>query len=227
MAFTLNQVVPWGRSYNEYVAMFAMSKVDLKKKFLDCSGGPASFNCVLTERGGNVISADPIYQFSADEIRSRISETYGEVIEQTRKNKNDFIWESISSIEELGRVRMAAMNDFLCDYTTGKMAGRYLDVALPALPFKDKEFDISLCSHFLFLYSEQLTEDFHFKSIKELCRVSSEVRIFPLLELDSRKSRHLEPIMKKLNKEGIEMSVEKVPYEFQKNGNEMIKISAT
>lgn len=227
MAFTLNQVVPWGRSYNEYVAMFAMSNETLKKKILDCSDGPASFNCVLTKRGGNVISADPIYHFSADEIRNRISETYGEILDQTRKNKNDFIWESISSIEEFGRVRMAAMNDFLSDYTTGKMAGRYMDAALPSLPFKDKEFDITLCSHFLFLYSEQHTEDFHFRSIKELCRVSSEVRIFPLLELGSRKSRHLEPIINKLNEEGIETSVERVPYEFQKNGNEMIKISAT
>jgi ubiquinone/menaquinone biosynthesis C-methylase UbiE len=107
------------------------------------------------------------------------------------------------------------------------MAGRYMDAALPALPFKDKEFDITLCSHFLFLYSEQLTENFHFRSIKELCRVSSEVRIFPLLELGTRKSRHLEPIIKKLNDEGIETSVERVPYEFQKNGNEMLKISVT
>lgn len=227
MAFTLNQVVPWGRSYNEYVAMFAMSNEDLNKKILDCGGGPASFNCMLTKLGGNVISADPIYHFSADEIGRRISETYGEVIDQTRKKKNDFIWESISSIEELGRVRMAAMNDFLGDYITGKMAGRYLDAALPALPFKDKEFNITLCSHFLFLYSEQLTENFHFKSIKELCRVSSEVRIFPLLELGSRKSRHLEPIMRKLNEEGYGTSVEKVQYEFQKDGNEMLKISVT
>ena len=227
MSFTLHQVVPWGRSYNEYVAMFALSNDELKKKILDCSGGPASFNCVQTKRGGYVISADPIYHFSADEIKNRINDTYGEILDQTRKNKNDFIWETISSIEELGRVRMAAMNDFLSDYTIGKMSGRYLDAALPALPFKDKEFTITLCSHFLFLYSEQLTEDFHYKSIKELCRVSSEVRIFPLLELGSRKSRHLEPILHKLNEEGIETSVERVPYELQKNGNEMLKISVT
>ncbi|MGA7827989.1 MAG: hypothetical protein WCA04_10030 [Geobacteraceae bacterium] len=115
MSFALNQVVPWGRTYDEYVKMFALSKADLAKRILDCSGGPASFNYELTKRGGQVISADPIYHFSSDEIRSRISETYEEIMDQTRKNRNEFVWEHISSIEELGRVRMGAMNEFLCD----------------------------------------------------------------------------------------------------------------
>lgn len=216
MAFTLTQVVPWGRSFDEYAAMFDLSKEDLEKRILDCSGGPASFNCSLTKRGGHVISADPVYHFTADEIWNRISETYEEVMDQAGKNKNEFIWEHISSIEELGRVRMAAMKDFLSDYASGKKEGRYVDAALPALPFRDGEFDIALCSHFLFLYSEQFSEDFHFKSILELCRVSSEVRIFPLLELGTRKSRHLDPVIRRLDKDGIKVSVERVPYDFKK-----------
>lgn len=227
MAFTLTQAVPWGRSFDEYVAMFDLSKEDLEKRILDCSGGPASFNCLLTKRGGHVISADPVYHFSAAEIRNRISETYEEIMDQTRKNKNEFIWKHISSIEELGRVRMAAMEDFLSDYASGKKEGRYVDAELPALPFRDGEFDIALCSHFLFLYSEQFSEDFHFRSILELCRVSSEVRIFPLLELGTIKSRHLDPVIRRLDKDGIKVSVERVPYEFQKGGNEMLRIIAT
>lgn len=226
MAFTLNQVVPWGRTYDEYVAMFALSKTDLEKRVLDCSGGPASFNCVLTEQGGHVVSADPVYHFTTDEIRRRIGETYEEVMEQTGKNRNEFIWETITSVEELGRIRMGAMDDFLRDYQAGKREGRYIDAALPSLPFKDGEFDIALCSHFLFLYSEQLSEEFHYRAIMELCRVASEVRIFPLLELGANKSRHLELVLNRLAAKVFKISVEKVPYEFQKNGNEMLKISA-
>ena len=227
MSFTLNQVVPWGRSADEYAAMFDLSKEDLEKRILDCGGGPASFNCSLTKRGGHVISADPIYHFNAYEISKRISETYEEIMVQTRNNKNEFIWKHICSIEELGRVRMAAMKDFLSDYASGRKEGRYVDADLPALPFGDGVFDIALSSHFLFLYSEQFSEDFHFRSILELCRISSEVRIFPLLELGARKSRHLDPVMRRLEKDGIKVSVEKVPYEFQKGGNEMLRILVT
>ena len=224
MAFTLDKIVPWGRSFDEYVAMFDLSKEDLEKRILGCGDGPANFNSILTKKGRQIISVDPIYHFSADEIRTRICETYEKVMEQTRQNKNEFVWRHISSVEELGRVRMEAMKEFLSDYMTGRKEGRYIEAGLPDLPFKDKAFDIALCSHFLFLYSEQLSEDFHVQSIRELCRVSSETRIFPLLELGAKESRHLRKVIDILAKTGFAVSIEKVPYEFQQGGNEMMKI---
>ena len=63
MAFTLEKVVPWGRSFDEYVAMFALSKHDLEKRILGCGDGPASFNATHFRHGGKIISADPLYQF--------------------------------------------------------------------------------------------------------------------------------------------------------------------
>jgi len=224
MAFTLDKVVLWGRSFDEYCAMFALSKRDLTKRILGCGDGPANFNCILTRRGGHVVSADPVYRFSAEEIQNRIQATCEEVLEQTRKNMDEFVWDCIRSVEELGSIRMKAMNDFLSNYTEGLRAGRYVDASLPALPFENGAFDISLCSHLLFLYSQQLSEDFHFQSIQELCRVSSETRIFPLLELGARKSRHIEKIINRLDRNDFAVTVEKVPYEFQKGGNEMMRI---
>ncbi len=223
----MEKVVPWGRSCDEYLAMFALSEEELRGRLLGCGDGPASFNCMMTRRGGHVVSVDPIYRFSADEIRNRIDETYEEVMEQTRKNKNEFVWGHILSVEELGKVRMAAMNDFLSDYAAGLREGRYVDASLPTLPFEDGEFDIALCSHFLFLYSEHLSEDFHVRSIEELCRVASEARIFPLLELGAKKSRHLETVVDRLERCGFVVNVVKVPYEFQKGGNEMLRVIAT
>ncbi len=227
MAFTLDKIVPWGRSFEEYCAIFSLTEKELKKRFLGCGDGPASFNCILTKSGGHVVSVDPIYNFSEDEIRSRIKKTYKEIIEQTIKNKDEFVWDHISSVEELGTVRMNAMNDFLSDFPAGMDNGRYVDASLPDLPFGKGHFDIALCSHFLFLYSEQLSEDFHFQSVKELCRISSETRIFPLLELGAKKSRHLEKIIDRLEKDGFAVSIEKVSYEFQKGGNEMLRIKHT
>ncbi len=120
---------------------------------------------------------------------------------------------------------MAAMNEFMKDYEKGKKEKRYINASLPQLPFRDKKFNIALCSHFLFLYSEQLTEKFHFESIKELCRVAKIVKIFPVLELGSVKSRHLEAIIKRLEKENFRVKLKKVAYEFQKGGNEMLEIA--
>lgn len=60
--FTLDQVVPWGRSFEEYLAMFALSDLDLKGRLLGCGDGPASFNAVATSQGVAVTSCDPIYR---------------------------------------------------------------------------------------------------------------------------------------------------------------------
>ena len=71
----LANVVPWGRSFEEYQAMFGLSENDLNKRILGCGDGPASFNVEATERGCQVVSCDPVYQFQVDEIRRRIDVT--------------------------------------------------------------------------------------------------------------------------------------------------------
>jgi hypothetical protein len=94
-----------------------------------------------------VLSCDPLYRWGAGEIRRRIDETYDMVLEQTRRNQDGFVWESIRSVDDLGRVRLAAMEEFLSDYPEGAAHGRYVDASLPALPFDDEEFDLAVCSH--------------------------------------------------------------------------------
>jgi len=224
MAFNLTEVVPWGRSCDEYLTMFALGGDDLGKKILGCGDGPASFNSTLTNRGGSVVSVDPIYRFTAEEIAGRIHATYDIVMAQTRRNLQEFVWTQIASVEELGRVRMSAMRDFLADYPAGKLEGRYIDAELPRLPFPDGAFGLALCSHFLFLYSEQYDRAFHLQSLRELCRVAHEVRVFPLLELGSVRSRHLDGVVSALAGEGYAVHIEGVAYEFQKGGNEMLRI---
>lgn len=224
MAFKLEEVVPWGRSFDEYVRMFNLNDQDLQKRIIGCGDGPASFNCTLTRRGGSVVSVDPLYQFSKEEIAGRVKETCDVILEQTRQNLQEFVWTSVGLVEELGHVRMNAMGEFLADYVEGKSAGRYIKAALPELPFSDKAFDLALCSHFLFLYSQQFDKQFHLDSLRELCRVAGEVRVFPLLELGSVRSRHLDAVLAALSAEGYHTKIEQVPYEFQQGGNEMLRI---
>lgn len=223
MAFKYKDVVPWGRSYDEYLRMFDLKESELKLKILGCGDGPAAFNSECNKRGGHVISADPLYNLTKEEIRKRIAETYDDVLDQTGKNREKFKWDIIKSVEELGKIRMEAMNKFLDSYEQGKKEDIYVPASLPALPFRDGEFDIALSSHFLFLYTDNLPYDFHIRSIREMLRVAEEVRIFPLLEMNAGKSPYVGRIIKELGPEGIE--VRKVNYEFQIGGNELLIIS--
>jgi hypothetical protein len=225
--FTLDHVVPWGRSYDEYQKMFALSDSELRTlKILGCADGPASFNAEATRRGHSVVSCDPIYQFTVIELRARISATYDLIIEETRANASQYVWNTIASVEELGHVRMAAMRMFLDDYDAGKAEGRYVEGQLPSLPVGDKAFGLALCSHFLFLYSELLGEEFHRAAIRELCRVAHEVRIFPLLTLAGQRSPFVRAVTEEAKAAGHDVVVERVPYEFQRGGNEMMRVGA-
>src|SRR5262245_16379181 len=178
--FTLEAVVPWGRSFDEYFAMFDLSEQHLTLKILDCGVGPASFNAEGTRRGGAITSCDPIYAFTPSQLEDRIAATSREILDQTRRNMAEFVWTSIQSVEKLGELRMSAMRTFLADYSSGRRDGRYVSGELPTLPFADGSFDLALSSHLLFLYTEQFDSSFHCAAIDEMCRVAGEVRIFPL-----------------------------------------------
>lgn len=228
MAVTLDKVVPWGRSLDEYVRMFDLSASDPQSRILDCAAGPASFNVEMHRRGRTVVSCDPIYEFSAAEIARRIDETRDTMLKTTEAHRNNFVWHEFKTLQNLGKIRMQAMSQFLADYPSGLAQGRYRTAELPALPFCDREFDLALCSHFLFTYSEILTLDFHLASIRELCRVAAEARIFPLLpSFGTAHSPHVESVVRQLTAEGYRCEIRRVPYEFLCGANQMLCASRT
>jgi hypothetical protein len=222
MTFTLDEVVPWGRSFDEYAAMFALDAHDLSRRILGCADGPASFNAEASARGARVVSCDPLYQFTPPKIASRIAEVSPLMLEQTRAHIDGFVWDRFASVEELGRARHGAMDRFLEHYAHAG-ADRYVAAALPALPFPDNAFDLALSSHFLFLYSTQLSLDFHLAAVRELCRVAREVRIFPILTLGREPSPYLNPLIDALARDGWMARLERVGYEFQRGGNTMLR----
>jgi SAM-dependent methyltransferase len=224
MAFKYEEAVPWGRSFSEYVEMFRLTEADLLKRILGCADGPASFNAQMSRPGRRAVSCDPLYALTVDQIEGRITETYETVISQTKQNKQKFVWERIKSLEELGALRMKAMKEFLQDFEQGKREGRYLDASLPRLPLAAGSFDLALCSHLLFFYSDALSLEFHLQALSELCRVAWEVRIFPLLTYNADRSPYIEPAIEHLRASRKVVSIERVPYEFQRGGNEILRI---
>ena len=224
----LDQVVPWGRSFDEYRRMFCLADADLAGSILGCGDGPASFNAEATALGHPVVSCDPIYQFSTEAIRRRVHETRQTIVEQARAHADQYLWSDLRDPDDLCRHRLLAMERFFADFEQGKAVSRYVCAALPHLPFPDNSFSLALVSHLLFLYSRQLNLEFHIESVYELLRIASEVRIFPLIDLDHHLSSHLGPVLNHLGASGHHAEVVVTPYEFQRApdhfGNRMLRI---
>ncbi len=226
MAITLDQVVPFGRSLNEYQSLFDLSEGDLSRKILGVSDGPASFNAEMTQLGNRVVSIDPLYSFTAQEIERKFYEVVDGIIEQVKATPSDWVWTYHKSREDLRQNRIRALHTFLADYQKGKAQARYIIGELPYLAGSfDEVFDFALCSHFLFLYSEQFGLNFHLSAILEMLRVATEVRVFPLLTLSGARSAHVDPVVHGLIGRGYNVEIRQVDYELQRGGNEMLRVS--
>lgn len=224
MAMKLESVVPFGRSFDEYRLMFDLGEEELGKKIIGVGDGPASFNAGMKALGKTVTSVDPLYVFSARDIEMRFYEVVDDVIGQVTASPGDWTWDYHKSPEQLKLNRINALKAFSADYERGKKEGRYVAGELPSLDFDDGSFDLALCSHFLFLYSERLDYEFHLASVREMLRIAGEVRIFPLLDLMLNRSPYIEPLIEQLTADGYEVEIRRVDYEIQRGGNEMMRI---
>lgn len=220
MSLPLAEIVPWGRNRDEYERMFALTPTDQQKRILDAGGGPASFNATWP---GPVVSIDPVYAYSADQIHKRIESTFELIIGNLKTNSTGYLWEKISSPEDLGAVRMAAMQVFLEDYRA-RREGRYVAGMLPYLPFAPDSFDLALCSHLLFTYSSIMDYATHETATLDLLRLAPEVRIFPLIDTSGHDSPHLKPLRERLAVLGHASEIVPVDYHFQRGANTMLKI---
>lgn len=226
MSIRTETYTPWGRTFEEYMTMFSLTDTDLSGKILGCSDGPSSFNSELTQRGGQIVSVDPLYELTPDQIRKLIDDTYPEAMRSFHYKKSLFIWKNLRNVHAMGRMRLDAMYEFLSDLEWGKMEGRYLAGNLPIIPLTDQEFDLAVCSHYLFTSTTHMTTQFHINSIAEMARVAKEVRVFPLLENGAVLSRHVLPTIAGLRDAGYRVRLEMVDYEFLPGGDRMLTVTS-
>ncbi|GAB4152851.1 MAG: SAM-dependent methyltransferase [Cyanobacteria bacterium J069] len=221
----LSHVVPFGRSLAEYRLMFNLTTLDLARRILDAGGGPASFNAEMHALGYRVTSIDPIYHFSGAEIEQRFYACADDIIQQVKALPDAWVWGYHQSPDDLRHNRETALRLFLADYDQGKSDGRYLAGELPDLPLSDRPYDLMLCSHLLFLYSDHLSLDMHCRSIANLMARGQELRVFPLLTLERVRSPHLDPVCEFLIDQGYRAEIVPVQYELQKGGKEMLRVT--
>lgn len=224
MVLKLQEVVPFGRSLDEYRRMLALTDDDLQTDILSVADGPASFNAEMAALDRSVVSVDPLYMFPSEEIEARFYAVVDDIVAQLHATRDNWTWTYHKSPEHLRSNREAPLRRFVADFDRGVAEGRYVAGELPAIDFADGRFHLALCSHFLFLYSDHLTYEFHRASVFEMLRVAHEVRIFPLLTLMLEVSPYVQPLISELREQGYIVGIEKIDYEFQKGGNEMLRI---
>lgn len=219
-------LVLWGHTLADYQEMFDLSDADLQKKIIDCGGGPASVNAELTAKGGHIVSSDELYALKKADLENHVADSFQAMLAKVRVQQDHFVWDGIESLDALSRLRQHGINHFFKDFEQGKADKRYCAASITALPFDDGYFDIALCSHYLFGHRAERTAEYYCQAIMEMARVAKEVRIFPLLDGCGELSPLVNPTMLALQQQHMGVEVRQVPYQFQKQGNAMLRVWA-
>ncbi len=215
-----------GRTYHEYMRMFDIHESMLRQGcVLDCAAGPSSFTAEGHKLGVNVTACDVLYGQSLKELSEKGAEDIEHVFQKVDEVPHLYVWRYYKDRKEIIALRHKALDIFSKDFFLGKSDGRYVRAELPHLPFPDRAFSLVLSSHFLFLYGDRLSPDFHVASLKEMVRVSSkEVRVYPLQGLDAKPYPYMENVLTRLRSERIKVEIVSTSFEFQRGSTKIMKL---
>lgn len=219
----LDRVVLLGRTFEEYRRYFLLDPEALRgKRVLDVAGGVSSFCAEANDRGILTTSFDPIYSMTPAEIEQRAVPDLDHVIASVR-DLPTYRWTAYRNPEHVRDLRGAALNRFLPDFNSHP--GRYRAGELPALPFEDDAFDLTLVSYFLFVYQEQLSYEFHRDSLLELMRVTrGELRIYPTVTFEAEASLYLERLTQDPACQDFAFEQVQTDFEFLANSNSFLRV---
>ena len=193
------------------------------RAILDVASGVSSFSAEARRAGLRVTACDPIYELPADEIQRRCAADLDHVVEALRDLKT-YRWDFYKSPEHLREFRERAYQAFLADYRQGGSA-HYVPGRMPALPFGDRAFDLTLVSYLLFVYEDQLDYEFHKRSLQEIMRVTrNEARVYPIVTFEAKHSSYLDRL--RADREMAHLGFEEVrtDFEFLLNSNYYLRV---
>ena len=208
------------RSFEEYCASFDLDPDQLPARILDCAAGASDFVAEAARRGAAAVAADPSYRRGAEVAElARAGMRSGNGMITSHQDRFTYAW--YGSPEARTQMRNRAIQRFAVDHSAHPE--RYVAAELPQLPFDDRAFDLAVCSHLLFTWATDLDEQWHHNAILELCRVATEVRIFPLvLQQTGDPVPFMEGLLARLANAGITAERRTVAYEFQRGANQML-----
>jgi hypothetical protein len=192
------------------------------KSVLDCPAGPCSFVAEAHNQGIEAIGVDKMYDRSPAALSKVSAQDIETAIDALDGVEDLYVWDFYDDTSELRAYRERAAARFLSDYA--RNGDRYVSADLPATPFADREFDLVLSAHFLFLYDDRLSYEFHLETTRELLRISNQLRVFPLHGFDANQSEFVPELIQRLRSEGHSTDIRVVPFEFQRGANEMLVV---
>ncbi len=222
--FDYEKIILIGRRFNEYEKMFRLN--DFKPngiRILDVGSGVSSFCSEAQNLGYDVLAIDPIYINNVNYLNLKCAKDLDIVIEKLEGKEHFFIWQIFKNKNHLKNQRETAYKTFLKHYE--KYQNKYYIYGyLPKIKLNDNQIDLVISSHLLFFYDNLLDYEFHKASLEEMIRIcSKEVRIFPIINLDNKKSEFLN-ILKENEFKNYKISIERVDFEFYRGANEMLRI---
>lgn len=210
------------RSFEEYAAFFDLDDRVLAGRVLDCCAGASGFAAVLAARGGAVTAVDPAYA-DRSTVLEQVAGSRAGADAMIDDHDDRFVWDWYGSRDCRRSLRATALDAFAADFE--RSPSRYLPGELPRLPFPDGAFDLALCSHLLFTWSDVLDEAWHEDALRELLRVAPEVRVFPLVVKGTGDPvAFLPALVDRLRDDGHTVDVVAVPYEFQVGAHHMLRL---
>jgi len=196
--FSIPCVAFFGRTFDEYMRMFAIDEAFLRgKRVLDCPSGPDGFVADSATRGLDVIGCDPMFNLEPEAAHARAKKDIEETLAVAIGNPDS---PRFKDPDAFVRTKYEALARFVSDFAVGR-GTRYVAASLPTLPFADRRFDLVLASHFLFCYADvreggmmtgsPFDLDFHLRSIEEIARVcAGEMRFVPTHGMQQPPQRH-------------------------------------
>lgn len=209
------------RSAREYRAMFDLDDL-ATDAVLDCCAGGAGFTAEL---GGTATALDPVYALGRVKLSELIEDGSRGAYALSEEHAEHFDWSWYGDPARQAALRVDAAQRFLADLAD--RPGHYVAGDLHHLPFADNSFDLALCSHLLFTWSDVFDADWHRRAIAELVRVGREVRIFPTVVQKTGAPVPFLPMLRAdFAARGVSSRLVKVPFMFQVGVDEMLVLRA-
>ena len=220
-AEAIDRLIITPRPLSDYRDMFLLSDADLTAgPILDCPGGASPFGAQTRAHGGTVVSVDPAYQSSREELSSRVRRDTAHAAGWIAEHPHNFDWAYLGSPTAFRRVFEVAADLFLADYSPD--GERYVAATLPSLPFPDRSFRLALCSHLLFCYPE-LGYEMHLASLLELMRVAQhEARVYPLVDTTGAAYPRLDELRAELGERGVDTEVKTAACAYMAGGDQLL-----
>lgn len=212
----------WMYDFSDYQQMYDLTQHELSKSLFDFSAGISSFNAEATKQGLHVISADSLYALSENEMRAYAQRIFQNNVAHLEAAPERLKDPTQANIDRIRQAWKKTEDSFLQDYVKGQSEKRYQVTKLPVLSYKSHQFDLALCTDYIFYHSFSTHEIA--AGVKELCRIAAEVRIFPLLDSAGKTSDELGPLMLFLQQNHFGVEVREVPYKTLRGSNAMLRI---